>query len=104
MTERELGLALGHAFDQFAIWPVEMDDGFMRAFPPGRPRPRLWPGSVALTLLRLVRLVIPGVIIVAARSAMSSGPAPQDACRIGAVSPEEIPDDRHRDAALPAIG
>jgi hypothetical protein len=48
------------------------------------------PGSAdPLKSLRLALLVIAGLMTVAACSAMSSGPDPQAACRIGAVSPEE---------------
>ena len=55
------------------------------------PRGRLeWLRLVPLGVIVLLAMVSPSV-------ALSIGPDPQDACRIGAVSPEEYPGDRNRD-------
>jgi hypothetical protein len=43
----------------------------------------------AVTSLHLALLMVAGLMIVAACSAMSIGLDPQDACRVGAISPEE---------------
>jgi hypothetical protein len=56
-----------------------------------------------MTLLRLASLVIAGLMIASAWSARSSSADDQDACRIGAVSPEEYQAIAAEVASMPAV-